>query len=97
MVPVPSGPTVYPLSDAEAAGLTVKMDRVSEVVGPLAAGTTLGRLVWSTGGKELYSLDLRNLEATKTAPWWEGLWDRIVLFFRGLMGKPAPKTAVLHK
>lgn len=88
--PVPSGPTVFPLSADESGGLRVRVDLPREVVGPLAAGTVIGQLVWSRDGKDLYAVDLKSPAAPR-APWWSEAWDRVVLFARGLTGTPAPK------
>jgi len=96
VVPVPAGPTVYPLANEEAAGVTVQAEELPEVQGPLAAGTVLGRLIWTREGKELYSVDLKTATEVPAAPWWTGLWDRVLLFFRGLTGHPAPKTIGAH-
>jgi D-alanyl-D-alanine carboxypeptidase (penicillin-binding protein 5/6) len=90
LVPAPSGPTVYPLSSDEAALVQVRREGPSEVRGPLAAGQVLGRLVWSKEGRDFYTVNLVAPRAVGLAPWWSGLWDRIVLFFRGLTGVPAP-------
>ena len=93
VTPVPAGPTVYPLSLDEQAGIEVRTEVSTEVEGPLAAGAVLGRLVWSRAGKDFQSIPLAAPAGTARAPWWAGTWDRIVLFFRGLTGTPAPKPA----
>jgi D-alanyl-D-alanine carboxypeptidase (penicillin-binding protein 5/6) len=96
VVPAPSGPTIYPLATGELSGIEARIDALSEVEGPVPSGTVLGRIVWMRGGKEFYSLDLKTVASADRAPWWTGLWDRIVLFFRGLTGVPSPKPVVLH-
>jgi D-alanyl-D-alanine carboxypeptidase (penicillin-binding protein 5/6) len=95
VIPVP-GPTVYPLSVEEESGITVRVEAPTEVEGPVAAGTPMGRLVWSRNGQDFHSTDLKAPSATALAPWWAGLWDRIVLFFRGLTGTPTPKPAAVR-
>ena len=96
VTPVPSGPTVYPLAADEEPGVTVRVETAAEVEGPLAAGTVVGRLVWSRGDKDFHTVPLKAAAGTPPAPWWVGLWDRTVLFFRGLTGTPAPKPASAH-
>ena len=93
IVPVPAGPTVYPLSLDEQTGLSVRTEVNSEVEGPLVPGAVLGRLVWSRAGKDFQSVALAAPVGAARAPWWTGAWDRVVLFFRGLTGTPAPKPA----
>jgi D-alanyl-D-alanine carboxypeptidase (penicillin-binding protein 5/6) len=93
VTPVPTGPTVYPLSLAEEAGIEVRAEARSEVEGPLVPGAVLGRLVWSRDGKDFQSVPLTAPLGTARAPWWAGAWDAVVLFFRGLTGTPAPKPA----
>lgn len=94
LVPVATGPTVYPLSDAEASGISVRVDGPPEWAGPLPAGFVVGSLVWSRDGKEFYRLPLKSPRALGPAPWWTSAWDQVVLFFRGLTGTPAPREAV---
>jgi D-alanyl-D-alanine carboxypeptidase (penicillin-binding protein 5/6) len=91
LVPVAAGPTVFPLDDAEASTLKITVEQSAEVEGPVAAGTVLGTVIWSAGGKELHRAPLQAAQEAGPAPWWVGLWDRTKLFFRGLTGKPAPK------
>lgn len=93
VVPVPGGPTVFPLSDDEAAGIAVRVVGPAEWRGPMPAGFEVGALVWSRGDKEFYRVALRSPKALDPAPWWQAAWDDVVLFFRGLTGTPAPKEA----
>lgn len=93
----PAGPTVFPMNQEEDQGITVRVEAPAEVVGPVPVGTWMGRLVWSRGGKDFQSVDLTAATAAEPAPWWMGLWDRVVLFFRGLTGTPAPKPVADHR
>lgn len=94
LVPVPGGPTVYPLSSDEGS-VEVRVEAPKEIEGPVAAGTVLGRILWTKAGKEFQQMDLKAAAGTAAASWWVGAWDRVVLFFRGLTGRPMP--AVLRK
>jgi len=96
VAPVPAGPTVYPLAFDEEPGVGVRVEAPAEVEGPVAVGAVLGRLIWSRGGKDFHSVDLKAATPAPQAPWWVGLWDRIVLFFRGFTGTPAPKPVADH-
>ena len=93
LLPVANGPMVYPLAAEELVGVSARVEAPVEVEGPVAAGAVLGRLVWFRDGKEFYAVPLKAAAAAPEAPWWTGLWDRIVLFFRGFTGTPAPKPA----
>ena len=90
----PAAATVYPLADGELAGIDEHVDAPREIRGPAAAGSVVGRLVWTKNGRELYSVPLRTSAAAAAAPWWTDVWDAVVLFFRGFTGRPAP--AALH-
>lgn len=94
VVPAAAGPTVYPLSEAEAPGVTVRQEGPGEFRGPAAAGTVLGALVWSKDGTDFYRVPLTAPVSTAQAPWWTGLWDQITLLVRGLTGVPQPRPAV---
>jgi D-alanyl-D-alanine carboxypeptidase (penicillin-binding protein 5/6) len=93
---VPAGPTVYPLSVEERQAIAVRAEGPAEIEGPAALGTVVGRLIWSRAGKDFYTVDVKTTAAAPEAPWWTGLWDRVVLFFRGLTGTPAPKPVSGH-
>ena len=93
----PAAATVYPLSELERVGILVRQEGGVEVEGPLMAGTVVGRLVWSREGNDFFSLDLVAALAAPQAPWWTDLWDRIVLFFRGITGTPAPMRTAPHR
>lgn len=96
LTPGPDGPTVFPLTDDEARGIAVRRVGFDEGIGPVAAGTSLGRLVWSKDGRDFYSVELRTAVPAAPAPWWTGLWDGVVLFFRGLTGAVPPRTFAGH-
>jgi len=86
----PNGPTVYPLAQEEAAGIEVRVEGTLDAIGPLASGTIVGKVIWSRGSRDFYSITLKTVNPAPSAPWWTGLWDAIVLFFRGLTGTPEP-------
>lgn len=93
----PAGVTLYPLSTDEAAGLSVRQVGPAELEGPLAAGTVVGRLVWSVGGRDLTSLDLVTEGPVGPASWFQQAWEHAELLWRGLRGtappqKPVPRT-----
>lgn len=89
----PLGPTAYPMNSAEAEGVEVHREGPREVAGALPLGTAVGALVWTKEGREFYRVTLGTAAAVSPAPWWQGLWDRIVLFFRGFTGTPEPRPA----
>jgi D-alanyl-D-alanine carboxypeptidase (penicillin-binding protein 5/6) len=92
VVPVPQGPTVFPLTEAEWARLTVAQVGPGEWAGPVPAGFPVAALVWSLDGKELYRVSLT--AAADPGPWWTQAADSVVLFFRSLTGAAPPKNAV---
>jgi len=94
VLPAPGGPTRFPLASGEESGVEVSQTGAAEVAGAFPAGTVLGALVWTKGGREFYRVPLVAPAAVAPAPWWQGAWDRIVLFFRGFTGTPAPRDAV---
>jgi len=91
VTPVTAGPTVYPLSDAEAQGIRVTREGPTEVRGPWEGRAELGALVWSKDGREFYRVPLV-AGPSPEAPWWQAFWDQVVLFFRGLTGAPPPAS-----
>jgi D-alanyl-D-alanine carboxypeptidase (penicillin-binding protein 5/6) len=93
---VVAGPTVFPLGPSEGAQLNLKVEGLSDVEGPIQAGQVLGTVVWDVGSTEVHRASLVAERSTVSAPWWIGLRDRVVLFFRGLMGKQAPKPVAAH-
>lgn len=91
VTPTTGGPTVYPLSEAEVRGIVVTREGPLEVRGPWSGPAELGALVWSKDGREFYRVPLVAGLAPE-APWWQALWDQVLLFFRGLTGAPPPAS-----
>jgi len=77
---------------AEAEGIEVRVEAPTEALGPVKAGARLGRLVWSKGGKDFYSVDWVAAAEARPADWWVAAWEHVVLFFRGLTGHPGPRA-----
>ena len=95
--PALAGATVYPLASTELSKIEVHTEGAEEVAGPVSSGTVLGRAVWTKDGQEIYHVDLKAVTNADPAPWWVGLWDRIVLFFRSFTGAQFPKNAVARR
>lgn len=91
LVPAPGGATVYPLASDEAFEVDVRVEGAGEYQGPVPAGAVLGQLVWSKKGQDFHTVELKAASAAEPAPWWTGVWDWVVLLFRGLTGVPAPE------
>lgn len=71
-----------------AANITheVKMD--SPLVAPITAGQKIGQIVVKNGDAVLKTVDVVSKEAVQRTGFFGALWDKLVLFFSGLFGKP---------
>jgi D-alanyl-D-alanine carboxypeptidase (penicillin-binding protein 5/6) len=70
-------------SDSLKAEITV----AKQIEAPLTQGQSLGELVVSLDGKEIYKAPLVALQAVEQAGFFARLWDSLVLFIMGLFGK----------
>ena len=77
-----------------------EIDAIVEVpdslLGPIEAGSELGRYVLGGSEAAYFSLPVRAQEAAEEAGVLRKIWDSILLFFRGLFGYPEPVQLAGH-
>lgn len=96
-IPVPGGPTVYPLDTDEAEKVTVRVEGLRDTEGPVPTGIEVGHLVWSVDGNEIYRVSLVTPAKISEGPWWVQVWDSIQLFFSRWGTDSKPIRVVPHK
>jgi len=73
-----------------AESVTARVEKPMELVGPISYGHKIGRIVFSSGGKDIHSVYLLADADYPLGNFWIRFRDSVALFFRNLFGK---KTA----
>lgn len=71
-----------------AANITHEVKIDSPLVAPITAGQKIGQIVVKNGDAVLKTVDVVSKEAVQRTGFFGALWDKLVLFFSGLFGKP---------
>ena len=76
----------------QADALAAKVHRAEIINAPVVKGTQYGTLTIELDGKIISTQNLVALESVEEASFLNRMWDKIVLFFRGLFGGQAEKS-----
>lgn len=88
VVVVPDHTPAVVLPKAEKDKLKVKVEQTENVLAPVYTGDTLGKLVFTVGGKEVSSVPLVAQDTVSQGGVIRRGFDSVVLFFRGIFGLP---------
>lgn len=87
LTPTPEAEYPFTTLASLADGVTARVERPDELVGPVARGQVVGRVVFSSGGKDLRTVRLLADADYPLGNFWVRMRDGVALFFRGLFGK----------
>ena len=74
------------IAKSAAAELKGELTQISSLTAPVAAGSLVGRVVFTAGGEVARTIELDVGKAIPPGPWWRQVLDSILLFFLQLFG-----------
>lgn len=87
LLPVPAEDLAFTTSASLSGDISVRVEQPAQLVGPVEKGRRLGRIVFSSEGRELHSVDLLADSDYPPGNFWIRFRDTLALFFRRLFGK----------
>ena len=85
--PFPADDLSFTTLASLAGSVTARVEKPAEWIGPLFKGQTVGRIVFSSGGKDIHTVALLSDADYPLGGFWVRFRDAIALFFRRLFGK----------